>query len=125
MNFTVEATTDPVENNDWGRLYNVLDAVPGSLLLENPEAPVLIIPVEAEEPMKAALFVDGLSKLLEISVTSGKIYPTPTDEYEFEEDEAEGSEVVTDVVRALDSYVADAPDFHGHLTEDGRLVVNC
>lgn len=126
MNFTVEATMSPVQDGDWDPLYHVLDVVPGTLLLENPEHPVLIIPVDAEEPMKAGLFVDGLAKLLDLTIVSGQIYPAPDDEFDFEdEDDAEMAEPNTEVVRALDCYVAEAPDFAGRMTPDGHLVVNC
>lgn len=123
MYYTVEVTTEPVQNDDWSALRHVLDVVPGSLLVEDPGEPLLIIPVQADGTMKAALFVDGLSKLLHLTLKSGRIYPTPEDDFELDDDEPEETEAPqTEVVRALDSYVAAAPEFDCRLTEDGRLV---
>lgn len=39
----------------------------GTVLIEAPESPVLIFPVEPD-PMRAAMFVDGLSKLIPFEV---------------------------------------------------------
>lgn len=82
INFTVEATTTPVIDGDWSVLRAVLEAVPGAILLEDAEEPQLLIPVDAESPMRAATFVDGLSTLMGFEVVSGSIYETPEDDFE-------------------------------------------
>ena len=81
MEYTVEETTAPVTGGEWDGLRHVLDLVPGAMLIEDPEEPLLIVPVEADEPAKALLFVDGLAKLLGIELRTGRFCPTPQDDF--------------------------------------------
>lgn len=77
QNYTVEVTTEPVVDGHWEPLRQAIDAVPGTVLLEDPDEPVLMVPVDARTPLKAAQFVDGLAKLLGIRIRAGSVYPTP------------------------------------------------
>lgn len=125
MDFTVEVTTRPVIDSDWSVQRNVLDAVPGTVLVEDPEAPVLFIPVEANEPMRAAKFVEGLAILTGLKIESGKIYPTENDPdlddlFDCDDDDVEVER--TEVVRALDDYAAQTPQLAGYVSSDGRLI---
>lgn len=120
MNFTVEATTAPVLNGDWSLLRHVIDVVPGTILIEDADEPVLVVPVQAEEPMKAALFVDGLSKMLGIELRAGSIYPEPL--HDFDVDAAEAPGQTPEVVDALTSWANNAPEFGQRLDSSGHLV---
>lgn len=125
MDYTVEVSTSPISDDaGWEKLRNVLDVVPGSMLIEDRDEPTLIVPVVATEPMKAALFVDGLAKLLDLELKAGQIYPTPEDDFDFDDDAESVESSTTPVVEALTSFVAESPEFEGKLTNDGRLV-NC
>lgn len=87
--YAVQVTLAPVLDGDWGLLRSVLDTVPGTVLIEDPETPWLSIPVEAKDPMRAAAFVDGLSKLKGLTIVSGSICPLADVDFELpEEDEA-------------------------------------
>lgn len=76
MIFTAEITTSPADNG-WAVHRRVLDNVPGSILLEDEQEPLLIIPVEAENPSDAAQFVSGLCLVMELTVVSGTVCLTP------------------------------------------------
>lgn len=122
MNFTVELTTSPIRvSHDWDVLRNVIDVVPGTVLLEDADAPVLVIPVEAEDPMKAALFCDGLSKLVGFTILSGAIQPTLKIDFDVDQDDdTDGAS--TPVVDALSSWVDSVPEINARLNEHGTLV---
>ena len=72
-NYTVEAVTAAVENDDWSKHRRVLDLVPGTVLLEDPIEPRLIFPVTADTQGRAFLFVDGIFKLVGIEPVSGTV----------------------------------------------------
>ncbi|MFC0248742.1 hypothetical protein ACFFIO_09535 [Citricoccus parietis] len=120
--YTLEVTTAPVINGDWSVLRNVLDMVPGSILIEDPEEPMLVVPVTAANPMKAAKFMDGLSTLMGFSLVSGNITPTPTAEELGIELDDESPTHKTEVEKALERYVENDTSFSGRLTSEGRLV---
>lgn len=63
-NFTVDIITAPIVRGRWTELRAVLDTVPGSALIEDPQHPRLMIPIEADSPMKAATFVEGISQVI-------------------------------------------------------------
>lgn len=75
-NYTVEVTTEPVVDGRWESLRRAIDVVPGTVLLEDPDEPILMVPVAARTPVAAAQFVDGLAKLLGIRTRAWSIYPT-------------------------------------------------
>lgn len=123
MDFTVEVTTRPVIGSDWSLHRSVLDAVPGSVLVEDPGAPVLFIPVEAEEAMGAAKFVEGLAMLTGLKIERGTINPSLDDaelDGLFEDDEAQAER--TEVVQTLEEYAAQKPQFEGRMASGGRMI---
>ena len=107
--FTVEVTLAPVPEGKWTRLREVLDLVPGTVLIEAPESPVLIFPVRADDPMRAAMFVDGLSKLIPFEVRSGTISPLPEEDFE-SCDAAEADIQPTAVVTRVNTWMGRVPD---------------
>ena len=124
MNFTAELTTTPVTTEEgWNHLRYVTDVVPGTILLEDPEEPVLIVPIDAEDLMKAALFCRGLSTLMDLDVTSAHFRPTPEVDFDLDDD---GEEIAhTAVVDKLASYMNSLPAVGGHVDRDGRLIDAC
>jgi hypothetical protein len=79
--FTVEAITKPVyDEAGWFPLRRVTDLVPGTLLIEDAEVPMLILPVNASSPSRAALFVEGVLKVVGIEFVSGTIRPVEDDD---------------------------------------------
>jgi hypothetical protein len=54
MTFTGEAATLPaVDESGWEILRHVLDTVPGTILVENPERPTLLFAVDESSPARA------------------------------------------------------------------------
>jgi hypothetical protein len=71
MPFTVEAVACPVYcEDDWSPLREVTDLIPGSFLIEDPEQPTLVMSVTSSSAMRAALFVDGVFKLVGLGLMS-------------------------------------------------------
>lgn len=70
MEFTIEAIMSPVVNDDWTDLHRALDVVPGSILMADPEAPVLVIPVTAESAQAAERFLHGLAQITGLDVVA-------------------------------------------------------
>lgn len=101
--YTVEVRTAPVA--DWALHYQAIDAVPGTILLEDPEDPTLMIPVDAESPLKAAQFVQGLATLIGLTIRGATIYPTPDEDFETEDDEEPTPPTTTPTVQRLDEWV--------------------
>lgn len=114
--FTVEATTRAVTDGDWSRLRSVIDLVPGTLLIEDAEEPMLVFPVQAESQGRAFLFVDGILKLVGLEPVSGRIGEAEIDV----DDDADDSHG-TDAVRAVNEWIDSVPSFHGHVTPDGHV----
>ena len=74
MTFTVEAVTKPVhDESGWFPLRRVTDLVPGTLLIEDPDEPMLVLPVNASSPSRAALFVEGVLQVVGVEFVSGTI----------------------------------------------------
>ena len=70
--FSVEVTLERAETEkDWAALRRMTDAVPGTLLLEDPDEPVLIFPVECNYPQDAAVFVQGVASIAGLNILSG------------------------------------------------------
>jgi hypothetical protein len=107
-NFTVDVTTEPIQDGDWTKLRSVLEAVPGSVLIEDPLAPELMIPVDAESAMKAATFVDGLSQLIEFHIVGGEIRPTEEADFDAPEDDDAHSALTTATI-TIQGWVNDIP----------------
>lgn len=112
-----------VVDDDWSALRRVIDVVPGTLLLEDSEAPVLIFPVDAESPGRASLFVDGVTRLTGLEVVSGKVYPEPANDFELDEEpETALTQDSSPVVDAVHDWVDGVDAISGYVTGDGRLV---
>jgi hypothetical protein len=109
--FTVEVTLTPVTDDDWSLLRSVTDAVPGTILLEDPEAPRLMIPVEAESPLKAATFVDGVSQVIGFEVLNGTIFE-PDDDFDVPDD-GEDESPATTVAVAVQEWFDHIPPVRG------------
>lgn len=114
--FRVEATLKPVADEaGWAKLRSVLDTVPGTILIEDPEEPVLIFPVEAESAFRAGTFVDGLSKVVGFTIVSGTVGPAlelDVDDDLFEDgtDESVSDDSAdTSMTRGLQRWVDDIP----------------
>lgn len=114
--FTVEATTAAVADGDWSRLRSVTDMVPGTFLIEDPDEPVLVFPVQAASPSLAALFVEGILNLVELELVSGTISPAPESEVDEHDDEP------TDAQRAVNAWIEQVPSFDSRLADDGTVV---
>lgn len=72
--FTVETIMEPVVGGDWALLRSVTDLVPGTILLEDPGEPTLIIPVDSDSLRAAALFVQGVMSVLDLKIKWGRAY---------------------------------------------------
>lgn len=78
--FTVETVMAPVVNDDWDELRNMTDVMPGTLLLEDPEQPMLIFQVEADTLSKATALVQGVTSVAKLEIVWGRAYLTEFDE---------------------------------------------
>lgn len=120
--FTVEATVQAVDDGDWSQLHRILELVPGTILIEAVEEPLLIFPVQADSPMKAMLFVDGIAKLVGISIVSGAVNPAPEVDYETDEDfEDLSPEAATPAEQAVNDWIQSVPPFDGRVTHEGTV----
>jgi hypothetical protein len=54
--YTVEVTTAPVPDGDFSTYYHAIDAVPGTVVIEDAEVPLLIVPVDATSPADGGPF---------------------------------------------------------------------
>lgn len=121
--YTVEVTTRPVGTEDgWTALTRVIDTVPGTLLVEDPDAPTLIVPVDAATPMDAIRFVDGLARLMGLNLVSGSVYPTPSLDPAYLDGLDESPRAPTDVMNRVAAWVAATPPIRGRVEDDGRLL---
>ena len=119
--FTVEAVLAPVTDGDWTRLRSVLDIVPGSLLFEDAEEPMLILPVDAESSMMASKFLEGLAIITGLRVMEHKVAPAPSaEELGLEEDDEPIYKTPAEV--ALDRYAQSIDPCATPLTEARRLI---
>ena len=80
--FTVEVVTAaaPTETA-MEQLRRFLDLVPGTVLIEDPVEPHLMFPIEAATSFEAVRFVDGLAKIADLTIASGRVYETPYEEF--------------------------------------------
>jgi len=80
--YTVEVTLTPVADDAWAVYRNVTDIVPGTILIEDPEFPVLILPVEAADPQQAAIFVQGIASIAGVQIVSGQVSDAPERDFD-------------------------------------------
>lgn len=80
--YMVEVTLEAVENDDWVGLRRVTDIVPGTILIEDAEEPVLILPVDAESGSRAAVFVEGVASIVGLTIIHGHIGDAPDDDFD-------------------------------------------
>ncbi len=118
--WTVEATVTAVTDGDWSELHRVIDLVPGTLLVEDPDEPVLVFPVQADSATLALLFVDGIAKLVGLVIRSGSVVPTPEVDYDTE-DEHTAPEVSTPAERAVHEWIESVPPFDGRMSREGTV----
>lgn len=72
--YTLTVTFAPVSgDDDWSRLYNLLDVVPGAHLIEDPEAPTAMMVVDAGSQSDAFKFADGVFKVLGLDPRTGSL----------------------------------------------------
>lgn len=89
MDFTVEVVLAPVADDDgWTKLRDMLDLLPGTLLIEDAGEPMLIFPVEAESAGRAGSFIDGVASIAELQMVSGCVRPTPPVDFERDGEES-------------------------------------
>jgi hypothetical protein len=75
-NFTVETVMAPIRKADWGQLRRVTDLLPGTILLEDPEEPMLVIPMDVPTQQAAAIFAQGVMTVLGLEIKWGRVYRT-------------------------------------------------
>jgi hypothetical protein len=104
--FSVDVTNAPVVDGDWTVLHAAIDAVPGAFLVADAEEPHIIFPVDADSPLKAATFVEGLSQVVGFEVVSGSIHLAPEIDFDLPEDDvppAPATKATTAVRQWLDA----------------------
>jgi hypothetical protein len=119
--FTVEVTARAVEQGSFSALRRALETVPGTILLEDAESPVLLFPVQAPNAMQAARFVGGVAKLLGLEFAEGRIYPTPEVDFDLPTDDEEIASS-TPVVDAVQDWIDHDPGPPGRVLADGTLA---
>lgn len=102
--YTVEVTTAHVAADDWDLHYRAIDAVPGALLIQDAEEPMLSFPVQADDPFKAARFVAGVMKLIGLPAKASKVDPLPEPDFEAvsSDEVTEDTELTTKVKKWMD-----------------------
>lgn len=119
--YTVEATT--ASTSDFRSLRRFTDIVPGTFLLEDPEEPTLIFPVDANSAMAAVRFIEGVAKLGELDVVRGCVYEAPIGEFEVDQSEEEEVDLATSpVVDAVRTWMSHDEPLPGRIDASGRLV---
>jgi hypothetical protein len=71
--YNVEAYTAPVTDGNFDALRDVIDDIPGTILIEDPDEPLLVFPVDANSWKEAYALVDGLLRLAGIEPLKGRI----------------------------------------------------
>lgn len=71
--YNVEAITAPVTDGDFDKLRDAIDVIPGTILVEDPEKPLLIFPVDTENPGSAYRIVDRFLKIVGVEPLKGRI----------------------------------------------------
>lgn len=62
------------DESDWDDLRDLIDIIPGTILIEDPDAPLLIFPVDAPDDYAAFSLIDGVLRLRGFQPERGRIY---------------------------------------------------
>ena len=68
---------------EWAALRDMTDLVPGTILIEDPEEPVLVFPVVADSIGMAAMFVQGVVSVAKLKIVWGRAFCTQAPDVEF------------------------------------------
>ena len=72
--YNVEAFMAPIaDESDWDELRDLIDVIPGTILVEDPDTPLLIFPVDAPDDYAAFSLVDGFLRLRGVLPEKGRI----------------------------------------------------
>ncbi|OBF79873.1 hypothetical protein A5791_10335 [Mycobacterium sp. 852002-51163_SCH5372311] len=72
--YNVEAILGPVaDEGSWDEIRDLIDVIPGTILVEDPDAPLLIFPVDARDDYAAFSLVDGFLRLRGVEPLKGRI----------------------------------------------------
>jgi hypothetical protein len=118
--FTVAVTLPAVNEGDWTRIYGYLDLVPGTVLVEDPEEPQLLIPVEASDALNAVNFVRGISLVSGMTIVAGEVYAAPEEESHLFPESGSGSNAseASPAMKAVRKWADHQADVHLPVLED-------
>ncbi len=72
--YNVEAFMAPVSTDEeWDGLRDLIDVIPGTILIEDPDEPLIIFPVDARDEYAAFSLVDGFLRLRGAEPERGRI----------------------------------------------------
>lgn len=71
--YNVEAVMAPIADDNWDELRELIDVIPGTLLVEDPDAPLIIFPVDARDDYAAFSLVDGFLRLRGVLPERGRV----------------------------------------------------
>ena len=72
--YNVEAILRPIADDEsWDEVRDLIDVIPGTLLVEDPDGPLLIFPVDARDDYAAFSLVDGFLRLRGVEPLKGRI----------------------------------------------------
>lgn len=72
--FTVEITAAPVLNDNWDAIHDLMDQVPGTILITDPEEPVLQFPVRGFTDLLALSEMRSLVVSMGVEYTALRVY---------------------------------------------------
>jgi hypothetical protein len=72
--YNVEAIMAPIaDEHSWDDLRDLIDVIPGTILIEDPDGPLFIFPVDADSWRAAFKLVDGLLKVRGVRPLLGRV----------------------------------------------------
>ncbi|BAN32010.1 hypothetical protein MAHJHV53_44100 [Mycobacterium avium subsp. hominissuis] len=72
--YNVEAILRPIaDDNRWDEIRDLIDIIPGTILIEDPDGPLLIFPVDAPDDYAAFCLVNGVLQLRGVKPLKGRI----------------------------------------------------
>ena len=70
----MEAILSPIADDEgWEEARDLIDVIPGTILVEDPDEPLLIFPVDARDDYAAFSLVDGFLRLRGVEPLKGRI----------------------------------------------------